>query len=109
MKNNFVALCGTIANEPKTITFEDGGIMTVFNLKTVDTIIDQKNIIAFHHIVCRGGVAERAKFLSAGQTISIRGALRSRTYEKDGQTVYVYEVQAAFIEKPKCEMKKEVA
>ena len=112
MKNNFVALCGTVANEPKNIAFEDGGMMTVFNLKTVDAYEQngqQKNIVAFHHVVCRGGTAEIAKFLSVGKNICVRGALRSRTYEKDGQTVYVYEVQASYIEKAKNGQNKSAA
>src|SRR5215813_12407071 len=53
----------------------------------------------WHRVVAFGKLAEYAKTLAKGTHVLVRGALRSREYEKDGESHRVYELRADTIAK----------
>lgn len=48
----------------------------------------------WHNIVCWGKTAEVVeRFVHKGSQLYIQGKMRTRTYEKDGQTRYTFEIE----------------
>lgn len=96
---NKVILIGRLGKDPEIRTFENGGMIANFTLATSETYKDRntgekKEITEWHNIsIGRPQLAEVAqKYLHKGDMLYVEGKLRTRSWEKEGQTRYITEV-----------------
>ena len=95
---NKVILIGRLGKDPEVRTLESGVSVANFSMATTETYRDRnsgekKEITEWHNIVLWRGLAEVAsKYLHKGDLVYIEGKLRTRSYEKEGQTKYITEV-----------------
>jgi single-strand DNA-binding protein len=96
---NKVILIGRLGKDPEIRTFENGGMIANFTMATSETYKDRttgekKEITEWHNIsVGRPQLAEVAqKYLHKGDLLYVVGKLRTRSWEKEGQTRYITEV-----------------
>jgi len=101
---NKVILVGHLGKDPEVRTFENSSDPTrpikkaTFTLATTETKRNKDgqktDVTEWHNIVLWRGLAEIAeKYLRKGQLVYLEGKIRSRTYEKDGQTRYFTEIE----------------
>lgn len=96
---NKVILIGRLGKDPEVRNLESGATVVNFTMATTETYRDKttnerKEITEWHNIVLWRGIAEvAAKYLHKGDLVYIEGRLRTRNYEKDGQTRYITEIQ----------------
>jgi len=96
---NKAILIGNLGRDPEVRTLESGVKVATFSIATTETYknkngekVDQTE---WHNIVMWRGLAEVAeKYLNKGNQIYLEGRIRTRTYEKDGQTKYMTEIVA---------------
>ena len=92
---NIVTLVGALGQDPK-----QNPNKTVCNLRVATNgraKVDGEwtDITDWHNVVVFGAKGENAaRFLKKGSEVAINGRLVTRSYEKDGQTVWVTEVVA---------------
>ena len=87
-------LLGYLGADPEARTTRDGTTVVNFRMATSEFIQGEEKSF-WHNVVVLGSAAETAaKHLKKGAPVFILGSPRVRTYEKDGQTVYVHEVVA---------------
>lgn len=103
MSVNKVLLVGYVGNDPTTKQFEDGGSATNFsvatNKKWKGKDGEQKESTTWHNISCYGKLAEiTSQYLKKSRQVFIEGEIRTRTYDKDGETRYATEVIAERVE-----------
>lgn len=106
---NRVFLVGNIGKDPEIKHFEGGGAITKFPLATSERYFDReaqewKDLPTdWHNIIIRQkGMAEWvASNLKKGQQISLEGRIKYRSYEKDGQTQYITEIQVENLVMPR--------
>lgn len=106
---NRVFLVGNIGKDPEIKHFEGGGAITKFPLATSERYFDReaqewKDLPTdWHNIIIRQkGMAEWvANNLKKGQQISLEGRIKYRSYEKDGQTQYITEIQVENLVMPR--------
>jgi single-strand DNA-binding protein len=102
---NKVILVGHLGKDPEVRTFENSfdpnkpNKVAKFSLATTETYKNKDgqktDMTEWHNIVLRRGLAEVAeKYLKKGQLVYIEGKIKTRTYEKDGQTRYITEIEA---------------
>lgn len=96
---NKVILIGRLGKDPEIRTFENGGMIANFTMATSETYKDRntgekKEITEWHNIsIGRPQLAEVAqKYLHKGDMLYVEGKLRTRSWEKEGQTKYITEV-----------------
>lgn len=97
---NKVILIGNLGKDPDIRRFENGGSVASFSLATTETYKNretgEKVVMPtdWHNIsIRRPGLAKIAEtYLKKGQQIYVEGKLRTRTYEKDGDTKYITEI-----------------
>jgi single-strand DNA-binding protein len=96
---NKVILIGRLGKDPEIRTFENGGMIANFTMATSETYKDRttgekKEITEWHNIsIGRPQLAEVAqKYLHKGDMLYVEGKLRTRSWEKEGQTRYITEV-----------------
>ena len=97
---NKVILIGNLGKDPDVRHFENGGSVASFPIATTESYKNretgEKVIMPtdWHNIsIRRPGLAKIAEtYLKNGQQIYVEGKLRTRTYEKDGDTKYITEV-----------------
>ncbi len=95
-------LIGNLGRDPEVRKFENGGTVVNFSMATTESYWDREKgerislPTDWHNIsVRRSGLTTLAeKYLSKGRKIYVEGKLRTRTYEKEGQTHYVTEIVA---------------
>jgi single-strand DNA-binding protein len=101
---NKVILVGHLGKDPEVRTFENSFDPTrplkkaTFSLATTETTKNKDgqktDVTEWHNIALWRGLAEVAeKYLRKGQLVYLEGKIKSRTYEKDGQTRYFYEIE----------------
>ncbi len=101
---NKVILVGHLGKDPEVRTFENSfdpskpNKVAKFSLATTETYKNKDgqktDMTEWHNIVLRRGLAEVAeKYLRKGQLVFIEGKIKTRTYEKDGQTRYITEIE----------------
>lgn len=101
---NKVIIAGHLGRDPESRSFDNGGSVCNFSIATSEKWKDRqtgepRERTDWHNIVCRNRLAEVAsKYLGKGSPVLIDGRLRTRSYEKDGQTRYVTEVHADRVE-----------
>lgn len=94
---NFI---GRVGRSPERREFDDGSAIVNISIAVSETWKDKgsgekKERTAWVPIVFRGGLAEVVdKYVTKGSRIFVSGALRTRTYEKDGTTRYATEIIA---------------
>jgi single-strand DNA-binding protein len=101
---NKVILVGHLGKDPEVRTFENSNDpnkpnkVAKFSLATTETYKNKDgqktDMTEWHNIVVRRGLADVAeKYLRKGQLVYIEGRIKTRTYEKDGQTRYITEIE----------------
>lgn len=97
---NKVILLGRLGKDPESRTLENGTMVTTFSVATSETWKDKntgekKENTTWHNVVAWRRVGEiAAKYLKKGGQVYLEGKLTTRSYEKDGGTKYVTEVNA---------------
>jgi len=97
---NKVILIGRLGKDPEVRNLESGVTVANFTMATTETYRDRnsgekKEITEWHNIVVWRGLADVAsKYLHKGDLVYIEGKIRSRSYEKEGQTKYITEIVA---------------
>jgi single-strand DNA-binding protein len=102
---NRVILVGHLGKDPEIRTFENSydpnkpNKVAKFSLATTESYKNKDgqrtDVTEWHNIVVRRGLAEVAeKYLRKGQLVYIEGKIKTRSYEKDGQTRYITEIEA---------------
>lgn len=97
---NKVILVGNLGADPETRYMPSGSAVTNIRIATSEAWKDkesgeQKERTEWHRITFYNRLAEIAgEYLKKGSQIYIEGRLRTRTYEKEGQTHYSTEIIA---------------
>jgi single-strand DNA-binding protein len=94
---NKVILIGRLGKDPEVYTFAIGDKQTSFSLSTSDSYINKSGEkvedTEWHNVVIKGKAAEIVqKHFSKGSQIYVEGSLKTRKWEKDGDTKYITEV-----------------
>lgn len=101
---NRVILVGHLGKDPEIRTFENSydpskpNKVAKFSLATTETFKNKDGVktdaTEWHNIVVRRGLADVVeKYLKKGQLVFIEGKIKTRSYEKDGQTRYITEIE----------------
>ncbi len=97
---NKVILVGNLGADPETRYMPSGSAVTNIRIATSEAWKDkesgeQKERTEWHRVTFYNRLAEVAgEFLKKGSQVYIEGKLRTRTYEKEGQTHYSTEIIA---------------
>jgi single-strand DNA-binding protein len=104
MYETTVTLLGRLATTVTQVTFNDGGLKASFRLASTERRFDRTQQAwvdgpqLFLSVVCWRSLADRVvATLRVGDAVIVRGKLRAREYEKDGQVHRVVEVEATSI------------
>jgi len=94
---NKVILVGNLGRDPEVRHLDNGRAVANFSLATSETYKNKQGErvtnTEWHNIVLWTPLAEIAeKYLKKGRQVYIEGKLRSRSYEKEGITRYITEV-----------------
>jgi len=98
MSVNKAILIGRVGKDPEIKSFDNGGKIANFTIATSEKYKDRngekKEITDWHNITCSipGIVGVIEQYLKKGDPIYIEGKIRTRSWEKDGQTKYITEV-----------------
>lgn len=97
---NKVMLIGNVGKDPEVRTFDSGNKTASITLATSERYKDKsgeyKTQTEWHNIVFWGKLAEIVEaYVKKGSSIYVEGSLRNRSYEKDGQTRYITEINAS--------------
>lgn len=101
---NRVILVGHLGKDPEIRTFENSydpnkpNKVAKFSLATTETFKNKDGVktdaTEWHNIIVRRGLADVVeKYLKKGQLVFIEGKIKTRSYEKDGQTRYITEIE----------------
>jgi single-strand DNA-binding protein len=96
---NKAILVGRLGKDPEVRTLETGAMVANFTLATSESYKDKttgerKELTEWHNVSLWRGLAEVAsKYLKKGDMVYIEGRIRTRSYEKDGITKYITEIQ----------------
>jgi single-strand DNA-binding protein len=99
---NKVILVGNLGRDPEIRHFDNGGAVANFPLATTESYKNRETgervtmPTDWHNVSVRkpGLVKVVESYVKKGQLLYIEGKLRTRTYEKDGDTKYITEVVA---------------
>ena len=94
---NSVQLIGRLGNDPELRTFESGKKMATFSMATNEVYYDNKGEkvedTQWHNIVVWGKKVDVVEnYLQKGKEIALTGKLINRSYEKEGETKYITEI-----------------
>lgn len=101
---NKVILIGHLGADPETRFTQAGAPVTNFRIATSETWNDKQSgqkqeRTEWHSIVCFARLAEiSGEYLRKGSKVFVEGAMRTSSWEKDGQKHYKTEVIAAGIQ-----------
>ncbi|XOV94608.1 MAG: single-stranded DNA-binding protein [Bacteroidota bacterium] len=95
---NSVTLIGRLGTDPEIRAFESGRKLASFPVATNETYTNDKgekvDDTQWHNITAWGRNAENAEtILKKGSYVALRGKLIYHSFEQDGNTCYVSEVQ----------------
>ena len=96
---NKVILIGTLGKDPETKYFQDGTAVCNFSVATSESWKDKQGQrqekTEWHRVTVFRKLAEICgQYLSKGSKVYLEGKLQTRSYEKNGQTLYVTEIVA---------------
>ena len=104
MYETTLTVLGRVATTVTQVTFNDGGLKASFRLASRERRFDRDQQTwvdgpqLFLGVVCWRNLADRVvAALRVGDPVIVRGKLRTREYEKDGQMHTVVEVEATSI------------
>lgn len=104
MYETTLTVLGRVATTVSQVTFNDGGLKASFRLASSERRFDRDQQTwvdgprLFLGVVCWRNLADRVvATLRVGDPVIVRGKLRTREYEKDGQVHTVMEVEATSI------------
>jgi len=104
MYETTLTVLGRVATTVTQVTFNDGGLKASFRLASRERRFDRDQQTwvdgaqLFMGVVCWRNLADRViATLRVGDPVIVRGKLRAREYEKDGQMHTVVEVEATSI------------
>ena len=92
MNLNKAIIVGRVTDKPELRVLPSGTSVCTFSVATNRIWIDKKTNqkkreTEFHNIVCWGQIAEVAgRYLQKGSLVLVEGRLRTRKWEKNGQT-----------------------
>ena len=95
---NKVILVGNLGADPETRFTQAGAPVTNFRIATSENWTDKQSgqrqeRTEWHSIVCFGKLAEiSGEYLRKGSKVYVEGALRTSSWESDGQTRYKTEI-----------------
>lgn len=94
---NHITLMGRLTRDPETRSTTSGASVTAFSLAVGRTWRDkqgeQQEATSFINCVAWGKTGETiAQYLGKGDPLLVGGRLDQRSYDKDGETRYAYEV-----------------
>lgn len=98
---NKVILIGNLGRDPEMRYFQDGTAVANFSIATSEEWKDKnsgekKSKTEWHKIVVFRQLAEICgKYLTKGKQVYIEGKLQTRSWEKDGATLYTTEIVAS--------------
>lgn len=103
MSVNKVILVGNLGQKPELKNLPNGQAVANFSVATNEKWEDKsgqkQERTEWHRITVWGKQAENAaKYLDKGRQVYVEGKLQTRSYEKDGVTKYVTEIQAQLIQ-----------
>jgi single-strand DNA-binding protein len=94
-------LIGNLGKDPEVRYFPSGDAIANATLATTESWKDkqsgeQKDATEWHNLVFPGKLGEIAgKYLKKGSKVYVEGSLRTRKWEKDGQTRYTTEIRVS--------------
>ena len=97
---NLVQLIGCLGDDPKVEHLLTGGVKVTLSLATTKkafitqsgSVIPEKT--EWHRIIVWGRMAENLeRYAKKGMLLYVQGELTSRSFEKDGQTHWITEIQ----------------
>lgn len=96
---NYVSLIGRLGADPDVKILGNQSKVVKFPIATSETYAnrhgERTEHTEWHNIVLWRGLADVAeRFVKKGDMVAIDGKLRTRKYEKDGQTHYRTEIEA---------------
>jgi single-strand DNA-binding protein len=97
---NKVILVGRVGKDPESKTFDNGNTLANFTLATSEHWKDKNNgekkeATEWHNVQVSGGLSKVAMdYVKKGDLIYIEGSIKTRSYEKDGQTKYIMSINA---------------
>ena len=99
---NKVMLIGNLGNDPEVRTTSNGKQVANFRLATNERWQnaqgERQDRAEWHRIVAWSSLAELCgKYLKKGSRAYVEGAISTRSYDKDGQTLYTTEIVASKI------------
>lgn len=95
---NKVILVGNLGNDPEVKYMPSGGAVTNISIATTDSWKDKTSgervdKTEWHRVVFFNRLAEiTGEYLKKGSQVYVEGALRTRSYDKDGVKVYTTEI-----------------
>lgn len=95
-----VLLIGNLGQDPSSRYFQDGTAVCNFSVATSEKWTDKasgekKEKTEWHRVTAFRKLAEIcSQYLKKGSKVYVEGKLQTRSYDKDGQTVYVTEIIA---------------
>lgn len=91
---------GFVGDTPRINATQSGRKVASFSMATTEKGYTAQNGTTYpdktewHNIVCWGKTAEVVeRFVRKGSQLYIQGKMRTRAYEKDGQTRYAFEIE----------------
>ena len=92
-----VLIVGNVGNDPEVRRFEDGGVLVNFSVATnkryKNRLGEKVEETEWHRIVMRDKKAELVeKYVTKGTKLWLEGELKTRGYEKGGETRYITEI-----------------
>jgi len=94
---NKVTLIGRLGKDPETRHFEKSQVSS-FSLATSKKVKGEEST-QWHNISVWGKLSEiTEKYLSKGSLVAVSGEIEYRSYEKDGQKIWVTEIKGWEIE-----------
>lgn len=102
---NMAIVVGFVGDDPRINQTQSGRKVASFSIATTEkgyTTQSGQQIpdrTEWHNIVCWGKTAEVVeKFVRKGSSLYIQGKIRTRYYEKDGQTRYMTEIECEMMQ-----------
>lgn len=94
---NKVILVGNLGNDPEIRQTQSGDKVATLSIATSESYKDKsgqkQTKTEWHRVVMFGRIAEVAEqYLRKGSKVLIEGKLQTRSYDKNGQTVYTTEI-----------------
>lgn len=97
---NIAIVLGFVGDNPRINTTQSGRRVANFSVATTEKGYTAQNGTSYpdrtewHNIICWGKMVDVVeKFVRKGSQLYIQGKMRTRSYEKEGQTRYSFEIE----------------